>query len=395
MLYAVLGAVIVILILVIHGKSKHETDLFKTIHDCEDRLTKTETACQDKLRQAAGDIKQLETKITSLNKRLEPRIGLLKVAGSNLEAIPYMSKIIADYETYGIEALACSLNWGYSIQRSSKVKSIREIREDARQIVEKNKEAQYQLAYLLELYPGLKDVIEMDYRQLPVIPIDDLSERDEIQNYLSKEEYNSLSSAERSQLALERYIESHSKTKWQIGRDYELFIGYQYQCNGAAYVEYTGETLKLEDLGRDLIVHQKDDSVLIVQCKYWSEVKEIHEKHITQLFGTAICYALENGLSPQKVKGVLVTNIHLSSMAKKMAKLLDVDVREGVPMGEFPRIKCNNGVGENGEKTMIYHLPFDQQYDRIKMSHKNDFWAFTAYEAEQAGYRRAMRWFGA
>lgn len=56
-----------------------------------------------------------------------------------MTAIPYMTKIVADYETYGLEHLAKELDWGYNQQRMKKVKSIRDIRHDAKAMVEKIK----------------------------------------------------------------------------------------------------------------------------------------------------------------------------------------------------------------------------------------------------------------
>ena len=77
-----------------------------------------------------------------------------------------------------------------------------------------------------------------------------------------------------------------------------------------------------------------------------------------------------------------------------MANYLKIEFVEKYELGEFPRIKCNNGIDQNGIRTKIYHLPFDQQYDNIKMIHKDDFWAYTVEEAEKAGYRRAYKWWG-
>lgn len=57
---------------------------------------------------------------------------LLESAHSNLTAIPYMASIMADYKTYAIEEFARKLDWGKSSARAEKVKSIREIREDAK-----------------------------------------------------------------------------------------------------------------------------------------------------------------------------------------------------------------------------------------------------------------------
>ena len=56
---------------------------------------------------------------------------------------------------------------------------------------------------------------------------------------------------------------------------------------------------------------------------------------------------------------------------------------------EFPRIKCNIN---NKEK--IYHLPFDQQYDRtIIGDQKGEFFAWTIQEAVDKGFRRAKKYF--
>ena len=98
---------------------------------------------------------------------LKNKISFLESAQSNLTEIPYITKIVADYETYGLEHLAKELDWGYNQQRMKKVKSIRDIRHDAKAMVEKNKEALYQLSYLLNLFPSLQDVIETDYNDLP------------------------------------------------------------------------------------------------------------------------------------------------------------------------------------------------------------------------------------
>lgn len=321
---------------------------------------------------------------------LRDRVSFLESAESNLTAIPYMAQIVADYETYGLEKLAQQLNWGLDAQRLTKVKSIREIRADAKAMVEKNKEAQYQLAYLLELYPVLKDVIECDFKQLPIIKVNELSNYDATKDYLSKEEYQSLSTIERNQLALDRYKNSHNKSKWQIGRDYELYIGYRYSLKGYD-IDYFGSYMGLEDLGRDIIA-KKDDITLIIQCKYWSSKKQIHEKHITQLYGTMVSYCIENNLKKNKVKGLLITNIELSDMAKKMAIFLNIEYKENVKKGDYPCIKCNIGHSGN-DTTKIYHLPFDQQYDSTKINKKGEFYAMTVEEAESAGFRRAFKWF--
>lgn len=320
------------------------------------------------------------------------RVAFLEAAKSNLTAIPYMAGIMADYETYGIEHLAKELDWGYAVKRMSKVKAIRDIRKDAQSIVEKNKEAQYQLSYLLTLFPNLEDIIDAEFSQLPVIKVSELSEYDTTRDYLSKSEYESLSITERNQLALDRYKSSRRRTKWQIGRDYELYVGYKYSLKGYD-IDYFGSYMGLEDLGRDLIA-TKGDEILIIQCKYWSAKKQIHENHVNQLFGTLTSYCIERQIGQRTVRGVLVTNIELSPMAKKMASYLDIRYIEHFDIGDYPCIKCNIGRGDYGEPTKIYHLPFDQQYDSTKIKNKGEFFAMTVAEAEAAGFRRAFKWFG-
>ena len=116
----------------------------------------------------------------------------------------------------------------------------------------------------------------------------------------------------------------------------------------------------------------------------------IHEKHINQLYGTMICYCIENNLPKSAVSGLLVTNITLSDTAKKMANLLGIKFKENFDLSTYPCIKCN--IGREGER--IYHLPFDQQYDMTKIDKKGEFYALTVKEAEDAGFRRAFKWFG-
>ena len=165
-----------------------------------------------------------------------------------------------------------------------------------------------------------------------------------------------------------------------------MFIGYEYEKQGYK-VTYCGITEKLNDKGRDLIA-QKDNEILIIQCKNWSKYKEIHENHICQLYGTTIQFNIENN-SLFKATPVFVTSASLSDTARKFAKYLGIKVIENKKFEEFPRIKCNiNG------KEKIYHLPFDQQYDRtIIGDRKGEFFAWNVDEATKKGFRRAKKYF--
>ncbi len=340
------------------------------------------------------DIDLRQRFLASQSKNIEERESILELTKSNLSAIPYMAGIIADFETHGFDILARKLDWGNNQERAKKVISIREIRKKAEEIIAQSKEAQYQLDYAIKMFPALSDFLETDYRQLPVLDISDFekSEHDGVRDYLSRDEYDSLSSIERNQLALDRYRESHRKTNWQIGRDYELYVGYMYTKKGYE-VDYFGSNMGLNDLGRDLIA-KKDKNTLIIQCKYWSSKKLIHENHINQLYGTVVCYCLERNIPIENVQGIIVTNITLSDTAKRFANYLGITFVENYPLGNYPCIKCNINLSQFGEVTKIYHLPFDQQYDSCKINSPGEFFAMTVAEAEAAGFRRAFRWHG-
>lgn len=151
-----------------------------------------------------------------------------------------------------------------------------------------------------------------------------------------------------------------------------------------------GANKKLEDRGRDVIAINKETGmVYICQCKMWAKDKTIFEKHIFQLYGSALDYAIRNNLNRSKVVPVFITTIKLSEYAKKCAEYLGVIVRENFQMGDYAPIKLNINEA-TGEK--IYHLPFDQQYDNVKIENEGEGYAKTVAEAVEKGFRRAHRY---
>ncbi len=367
------------------GKTIEEVDQYRIntteeISNYKWEISKLKRECDD-LREKIKEFEEFQDKRWPLLK--ESIVAYQKEFDSNLTAIPYMSRIIADIMTLDLDRLAWSLSWGNNQERQKKVASLTLLKKEKAEEIEKIKGAEYQLAYLLELYPALQDVIDAEFKELD-ISYRDITEYDPVLRYLEKDEWQKLTDTERNQLALDRYIESRQKSKWQIGRDYELYCGYCYEQKGYS-VDYYGSYYGLEDLGRDLII-KLGDEVRIVQCKYWSQSKQIHENHIMQLYGSVIEYNLENNAN---ATGILLTNTVLSDKAKEFAKILGIAFKENHGLGEFPRIKCNIGV-----EGKIYHLPFDQQYDSTIIEGKDEFMALTVAEAEKAGFRRAYRWYG-
>ena len=121
----------------------------------------------------------------------------------------------------------------------------------------------------------------------------------------------------------------------------------------------------------------------------------MHENVICQLFGTSIEYQIKNNTGILSEFGmcvvpVLYTTTKLSDMAMEFAKRLGVEVIVAEKK-EFPMIKCN--ISKDGEK--IYHLPFDQQYYKVKIEEdKGEFYAWTVKEAVEKGFRRAYKYMG-
>lgn len=270
----------------------------------------------------------------------------------------------------------------------------RQIADFKERILVEYKNIEYQYNYLLAMFPELQEYIDGEaVQELSSEVPEELD--DKRQYYIPKEEWETLNESQKSQIALDRYNERRRLTNSQVGRDYEEYIAFLFRnrCKGAV-IDMYGEQKGLADLGRDLIV-KHSGKVYIVQCKRWSQDRVIREKHIMQLFGTTIEYCWEmkkKDIHPLDVIGksvipVFVTTTELSPTANRFAERLGVIVYK-VPMGDYPQIKCN--IGKEGER--IYHLPFDQQYNTTIIEHnKGEFMAWTVQEAEDRGFRHAMR----
>lgn len=71
--------------------------------------------------------------------------------------------------------------------------------------------------------------------------------------------------------------------------------------------------------------------------------------------------------------------------------MLGVHLVDNFPLQRYPIIKCNVSLRD---REKIYHLPFDQQYDRTLIEYKHECYVETVAEAEALGFRRAFRWRG-
>jgi len=321
-------------------------------------------------------------------------IGIL--AGEKSRGFPWLAEAYGDYfHLQTLKEAKAMERKGHPAPRSAE--RVRDIARERRNVEKKLRIAQAIIKYYQELFPFLEDLLgDIDDELLKSVLARQVEEAirdvadvgvDPVRVYLSEEEYASLSTAEKNQLALERYWE-RGKSKWEIGRNYERYVGYLYEREGYA-VSYQGILEGFDDLGRDLIC-KKGQQTLVVQCKCWRQQYQIHEKHVNQLYGTTIKYHIEH--PGEQAFAVLFTSTTLSDRAREFAAHLGVTVSQEVPLAQYPWVKCNVSR-RTGE--LIYHLPFDQMYDRTLIEdERNERYAWTATEAEELGFRRAWRWKG-
>ncbi len=326
--------------------------------------------------------KEKESEIRQYRNKLE---RYEKLVNDTPPSFPWLAKLFSELEYIEDKEKAIALRTKKrpALKAADVVSST--IREK-RDLQLKCKMYEYQLNYYENLFPELEEFKEVTDESTADIIKESQNKDDELINFLSLKEYNTLSSQEKLQLALDRY-QTKQKSKWKIGRDFERYIGYIYEKKGYS-VQYHGALFGLEDRGRDLIV-TTDTEKLVIQCKRWAKEKVIHEKHIFQLHGSVVMLNIEN--KTHEYKGLFITTAQLSEVAKKYAEYLNIQVMENVPVQDYPMIKCN--IAKNQEK--IYHLPFDQQYDTVQVEpSKGECYVKTIKEAEKLGFRHAYRWIG-
>jgi hypothetical protein len=222
----------------------------------------------------------------------EARAALEAIASMHVSGAEYIADAWADYEAAITRAQAEQLR----IKSRRAPKSATAVRERGKEMRRLRREAKLN-QWIIRLYehhfPWLTELRDPDeeaaYLAGPTGEAADQDNQDPVRHWLSAQEYAALSPAERNQLSLDRYSGSR-KSPWELGRDYERYIGY-----------------------------------------------------LREQAGGKVTY------------------------------------------------KCN--IARDGER--IYHLPFDQQYDRTVIeADRGKCYASTVADAERAGFRRAWRWHG-
>ena len=342
----------------------------------------------------ASENRKLDQKRDELEKRLADMEEMRQAFSTSfVGGRRWLARYIAEADRATDEAVA---RWMKSRNRPAIRASelVAEARSERRAFKERLKFIEYQLASYKEYFPFLEEYEEVILDETVPLSADGENREaveavDPVCKYIPLEDFNNLPVGKRNQRALDRYL-SRNLNNAEIGRFYERFLGWNYESKGWD-VEYHGIVQGREDMGRDLIC-RKNGQVLIVQAKNWGAEKLIHEKHIFQLYGTVQLYLmdLDQALVPANVKAIFVTAASLSPVAQRAAKWLGIKPKENYLLDKtYPMIKCNINQATN-EK--IYHLPFDQQYDRTKIIPAlGECYIRTVAEAENLGFRRAFR----
>jgi len=317
-------------------------------------------ATEEAANTAAKQITELKHEASVLNNALRPR----------KKSEPWLASYISQLQT-AKELAESERRIRYAPKTARELSKL--IREKYRPALNENSALKAKLAEYESLFPSLPEHIEIVEKSA----ID--YQKDGGRSWLSDQEYNSLTASERNQLVLDRYHDGKRKTKWQIGRDYELYIGHVMKKKGYTNIIQYGIEKKLEDLGIDIIAtNPHTGKIAYIQCKHWSKRKQIRENTVTQLYGGALIHMLHHNQNPAMAEYIICTSTKASDLAKHCAKILGVQINEEIPIGRYPSIKCH--IDNNGTGSRIYHLPIDQMYDR---THSIDHFAYTVEEAER------------
>ena len=156
-------------------------------------------------------------------------------------------------------------------------------------------------------------------------------------------------------------------------------------------VQFHGILEGFADLGRDLIATKGRADRNPVQCKRWSSEKQIHEKHVFQLFGSVEAYKLDYGV--KDVQGLLVTSTILSERARRFADHLGIDYWERHLLVPYPTRESATFHTGTEQRFITYHLMSNTTETTVD-GDRRECYVQTVAEAEALGFRRAWRWHG-
>lgn len=247
---------------------------------------------QKKLREANEVILRTGQAVQELKRLLEEKST----------AMPWLSALVADLTYVQDERDAQRLEFKKHPAKAA-ADVVRAHAQEKKMLRIEKRLVDYRLALMESLFPWLREIGFRDAEQIAEAKASEAadSSEDPVSKYLTPDEWSKLSVTDRNQRALERY-KMRAKSDWEIGRDFERFIGHKFDSEGYDVV-YHGAIKGYDDFGRDLIITEKSGRVLLVQCKYWSQHKVIPEAAVFQLLGSTVSFYIEKtGHAPPDLK---------------------------------------------------------------------------------------------
>jgi hypothetical protein len=195
---------------------------------------------------AAEERREVARQQSALARDREALEALLE---SRVRGVEFIADAWADYERARAQRLGVALQYK-SHPAKSAAKEVRAKGKEMAALRRELKRAQWVLRLYEWHFPWLTELRDFEEERsfvagaVDVAQGEDGESADPAQHWLSEEEYRALSAVERNQRALDRYLRSR-KTPWQLGRDYERYIGCLREAAGAR-VRYQGIFAGLE-----------------------------------------------------------------------------------------------------------------------------------------------------
>lgn len=154
------------------------------------------------------------------------------IISSKISTFPIIATMIADYTAKRDEYIAKTIE---EIRpRAFKARDeVNKLKEEKKKLLAENLEYKWEIQNLYFLLPWLDEI--KDEHLVPqetdcVNPTYN-GKDDDAHYWLSQDEYDNLSTVEKYQRALDRYVKRR-KSNAEIGKEYERYIGYLYECKG-------------------------------------------------------------------------------------------------------------------------------------------------------------------
>ena len=162
-----------------------------------------------------------------------------------------------------------------------------------------------------------------------------------------------------------RYATASDYRNKIIGDHYERFVGWVFYRMGFS-VYFNGLIKGMDDEGIDLIA-ERNNEVLIIQCKCWKRGSVYPMNILTQLDGSASLYKIESRKNIHIRKILVTVNRSYTDRFKQVAHSLNIELFP-LPLIEFPLVRFNKsyfGI----ERSIL--IPSDSKYDAFTLKDTN------------------------